>query len=69
MDLQGVLGDFPRDAWHVRGFPREDVYVSAEEADERAFLFRGKRGTNAHHFTLSILRVYENFFRALCRLE
>ena len=64
-----MLGDFPRNAWHIRGFPRKDVSVSAEEADERAFLSRGKRGTNVHHFTLGAPRVYEDFFRALCRLE
>ena len=69
MDLQGVLGDFPQDAWHVRGFPHKDVSVSAEEAGERAFLFGGKRGTNTHRFTLSAPGVYEDFFRALCRLE
>ena len=40
-----------------------------EEADERAFLFGGKRGTNAHRFTLGTSRVYEDFFRAFCRLE
>ena len=64
-----MLGDFPRNAWHVRGFPHEDVSVSVEEADERAFLFGGKRGTNAHRFTLGAPGVYEDFFRALCRLE
>jgi hypothetical protein len=39
---QGMLGDFPRNAWHIREFPREDVTICMEEADERAFLFRGK---------------------------
>ena len=47
-DLQGVLSDFPQHAWLVRGFPREDVSVGAEEADERAFLFGGKRGRLMH---------------------
>jgi hypothetical protein len=28
-DIKGVLGDLPRDAWHVRGAPREDVGVGA----------------------------------------
>ena len=49
LDLQGVLGDFPRYAWHVRGFPREDIFVRAEEVDERVFLFRGEGGADAHH--------------------
>ena len=57
-----MLGDFPRDAWHVRGFPRKDVSVGAEEADERAFLFRGKRGANAYRVTLGATRIYEDLF-------
>ena len=64
-----MLSDFPWDAWHIRGFPCEDVSVSLEEADERAFLFGEKRGTNAHRFTLGAPGVYEDFFRALRRLE
>ena len=51
-DLQGVLGNFPRNAWHVRGFPRKDVFVGAEEANERALLFGGKRGAIVHRFAL-----------------
>jgi hypothetical protein len=39
-DVKGVLGDLPRDAWHVRGAPRKDVGVGAEEVDEHHFLFR-----------------------------
>ena len=69
VDIQGVLGDFPQDAWHVRGFPHEDVSVGAEEANERAFLFEGKHGTNAHHFALSAPEVYEDLFRAFSWLE
>ena len=64
-----MLGDFPRNAWHVRGFPRKDVSVGAEEADERAFLFRAKRGTNAHHFALGAPRIYVDFLRAFRWLE
>ena len=52
VDFQGVLGDLPRDAWHIRGFPRKDVFVIVEEVDERAFLFGGERGTNAYLFSL-----------------
>ena len=60
-----MLGDLPQNAWHIRGFPRKEVFVAAEEVNERAFLFRGKRGTNVHHFTLDAPGVYEDFFRAL----
>ena len=40
-----------------------------EEVDERAFLFRGKRGVNAHHFSLGAIGVYEDLLGALYRLE
>ena len=40
-----------------------------EEADERAFLFRGKCGTNAHHFALGAPGVYEDLLGPLYRLE
>ena len=69
MDLQGMLGDLPRDAWHIRGFPRKDIFVVAEEVDERAFLFGGEHGTNAFHFTLGVVGVYEDLLGALCQLE
>ena len=69
MDLQGVLGDFPQDAWHVRGFPRKDVVVGAEEVDKRIFLFRGKRGANVHHLAIGAAGIYEVLFRALHRFK
>ena len=69
MDYHGVLGDFPRNAWHVPGFPHEDVSVSVEEADERTFLFRGNHGTNTHRFTLGAVGIYEDLFGALRRFE
>ena len=69
MDFQGMLGDLPRNAWHIRGFPRKDVFVAAEEVDERAFLFGGKRGTNAYRFTLRAAGIYEDPVGALYRFE
>ena len=69
MDFQGMLGDLPQDAWHIRGFPRKDVFVVAEEADERTFLFGGERGTNVYHFTLGAVGVYEDLLGALNRFE
>jgi hypothetical protein len=36
----GVIGNLPRDAWHVRGAPREDIGIGAEEVNEHHFLFR-----------------------------
>jgi hypothetical protein len=35
-----VLDQIPGHPWHVCWFPREDVSISLEEADERVFLFR-----------------------------
>ena len=61
--------DLPQDAWHIRGFPHKDVFVVAEEVDERAFLFGGERGTDAYRFTLRVAGVYEDLLRALCQFE
>ena len=55
-----MLGNLPRNAWHIQGLPCKDVFVVAEEVDERAFLFRGERGTNAYHFTLGAAGIYED---------
>jgi hypothetical protein len=38
-DIQRVLDDLPRYAWHVRGTPRKNFGVCAEEVDEHCFLF------------------------------
>ena len=64
-----MLGDLPWNAWHIRGFPRKDVFVVAEEVDECAFLFGGQRGTDAYRFTLGVAGIYEDLFGALCRFE
>ena len=64
-----MLGDFPRDAWHVQGFPREDISVGAEEVDERAILFGGKRGAVVHHFALGATMFYEDLLDALYGLK
>ena len=45
-DIKGVLGDLPRYARHVRGAPREDVCVGAEEVDEHHFLFAVEGGAD-----------------------
>ena len=60
-----MLGDLPWDAWHIRGFPRKDVFVIVEEVDERAFLFRGERSTNAYPLSLGASGVYEDVLGAL----
>ena len=40
-----------------------------EEVGERTFLFRGKRGADAHHFALRAARVYEDLLGVRYRLE
>ena len=64
-----MLGDLPRNAWHIQGFPCKDVFVATEEVNERAFLFGGKCGTNAYHFTLKATRIYEDPLGGLYRFE
>ena len=60
-----MLGNLPRDAWHIRGFPRKDIFVIAEEVDERAFLFGGECSTNAYPLSLRVSGVYEDLLGAL----
>ena len=64
-----MVDNFSRNAWHVQRYPRKDVSVGTEEVSERAFLFRGKCGANAHHFALGATRVYEDLLGALHELE
>ena len=60
MDFQGILGDLPQDAWHIRGFPHKDVFVIVEEVDERAFLFGGECGPDVDFFALGAAGVHEH---------
>ena len=45
-DVQGVLGDLPRYAWHVRGTPCEHIDIRAEKVDEHGFLFDVEGGVD-----------------------
>jgi hypothetical protein len=45
-DTQRVLGDLPRYAWHVRGTPRKNFGICAEEVDEHCFLFGVELGAD-----------------------
>ena len=47
-DLQRMLGDLPWNARHVRGLPSKDIFIGAEEVDERAFLFGRQLGADPH---------------------
>jgi hypothetical protein len=45
-DIQRVLGDIPRYAWHVRGTPHKNFGICAEKVDEHCFLFGVELGLN-----------------------
>ena len=66
-DIKGVLSDLPRDARHVRGAPRKDVSVGAEEVDEHHFLFAAERGADLQRLSIGGLRVEGNVLGALGR--
>ena len=56
-DIKGVLGDPPRYARHVRGAPRKDVCVGAEEIDEHHFLFAVEGGADLQRLVVGVARV------------
>jgi hypothetical protein len=45
-DIQRVLGDIPRYAWHVRGTPRKNFGICTEKVDEHCFLFGVELGAD-----------------------
>jgi hypothetical protein len=57
LDIQGVLGDFPQDARHVRGTPHEHVAIRVEKVNEHCFLFGIQGGANAHDLAVRAARV------------
>jgi hypothetical protein len=46
-DVQRVLGDIPRYAWHVRETPRKNFGICAEKVDEHCFLFGVELGADS----------------------
>ena len=56
-DIKGVLGDLSRYARHVRGAPRKDIYVGAEEIDEHHFLFAVEGGADLQRLVIGVARV------------
>jgi hypothetical protein len=48
-DVQGVPGDFPWYALHVRGTPCKYLNIHAEKVDEHCFLFGLELGANPQH--------------------
>jgi hypothetical protein len=57
MDVQGVLGDLPRNAPHVQGAPRKYFSVCVKEVGEHSFLFGLETGADLQHFLVRGARV------------
>jgi hypothetical protein len=68
LDPQGMLSNFPWNAWHIRGFPR-DIAVRAEKIEERNFLFGGEVDTDAQQFPVRVVRVNGDLLGAFCGLK
>jgi hypothetical protein len=71
--VEGVLGDFPGDAWHFCQAPCKNIPIALEEVDELAFLFGVQTGTDLHGFgrvpsiDLHSLRILIHLKNAGCR--
>jgi len=68
-NFQGVLGDFPRYAWHVRRTPCKHVNVWTEKVDEHGFLFGVEVGADRQHLAVGAVGVKRDLLGAFCRLE
>ena len=68
-NLQGVLGDFPRYAWYVRGTACKQVGVRTEKVDEHSFLFGVDVGADRQHLTVEVVGVERVLLGSLYRLE
>ena len=68
-DLQGVLGDFPRYARHIRGTPRKHIGICVEKVDEHGFLFGVKVGTDCQRLAIRVLGIERDLLGAFLWLE
>jgi len=68
-NFQGVLGDFPRYARHVRGTPCKHVGVCMEKVDEHSFLFGVEVGADRQHLAVGVVGVERVLLCSFCRLE
>jgi hypothetical protein len=64
-----MLGDLPQDAWHIRGDPRKNVSVGAEEVDEHHYLFWVEGGTDPQRLALGGRRFEGNLLGLSSSLE
>jgi hypothetical protein len=68
-DIQRVLIDIPRYARHVRGTPRKDFGVRAEQVNEHCFLFGVELGADPDLLGGVIAGVERDGLNRLCWLE
>jgi hypothetical protein len=68
-DIERVLGDIPRYAWHVRGTPRKDFGICAEKVDEHCFLFGVELGADPDLLAGVVARVEGDGLNRLSRFE
>jgi hypothetical protein len=64
-DIQRVLGDIPRYAWHVRGTPCKNFGICAEKVDEHCFLFRVELGADPDFLAGVVVGVERDGFNRL----
>jgi hypothetical protein len=69
LDVQRVLGDNPRYAWHVRGTPRKNFGICAEKVDEHCFLFGVELGADPDVLAGVVAGVASDRFNRLSRFE
>ena len=69
LDLQGLLGDFPRYVGHVRGAPCKHVSVRIEKVDEHGLLFGVELGADPQHLAIRVVGVERDLLCGFCRLE
>ena len=69
LNFQGMLGDFPRYARHVRGTPCKHVGVCTEKVDEHGFLFGIEVGADRQHLAVGIVGVERDLLCSFRWLE
>jgi hypothetical protein len=68
-DIQRVLDDIPRYAWHVSGTPHKNFDICAEKLDEHCFLFGVELGADPDLLAGVVAGVKRDGFNRLDRFE
>ena len=67
-NFQGVLGDLPRYARHVRGTPCGHVSIRTEKVDEHSFLFGVEVGPDRQRLAVGVIGVERDLLGSFHRL-